>query len=54
MGLRLALFVAIGASLGYAYYRFVGCRSGTCLITGNPYVATLYGAVMGFLLANTR
>lgn len=53
MGLRLALFVIGGAALGFAYYRFVGCRSGTCVITANPYISTLYGAVMGYLLSGS-
>ena len=47
--LRPILSVAAGALLGYLYYRFVGCRSGACPLTGNPYVATLYGAAIGFL-----
>lgn len=51
MGLRLVLFILGGAALGFAYHRFVGCRSGTCAITGNPYAATIYGAVMGYLLS---
>ena len=51
MNLRLALFVVIGAVLGYGYYRFVGCRTGACPITANPYISTLYGALMGYLLS---
>ena len=51
MGLRLALFIVIGAALGFGYHRLVGCRSGACAITGNPYISTLYGAVMGYLLS---
>jgi len=42
--------ILAGASVGYAYHRVVGCRSGACLITGNPYIATIYGAVLGFLM----
>lgn len=42
---------ALGAAAGYLYYRFVGCPSGTCPITSNPYISTLYGAVMGLLIA---
>ncbi len=42
-------FVALGAGAGYAWHRLVGCRSGACPITANPYVSTLYGAAMGFL-----
>lgn len=54
MGLRLALFIVVGAALGFGYYRFVGCRSGACAITANPYISTLYGAVMGYLLSGAR
>ncbi len=53
MGLRLALFVVIGAVLGFSYHRFVGCRTGTCPITANPYISTLYGAFIGYLLSGS-
>lgn len=51
MTLRIALFVIGGAAVGFAYQRLVGCRTGACAITANPYVSTLYGAVMGYLLS---
>lgn len=54
MGLRLVLFVVIGAALGFGYHRIVGCRTGTCPITANPYISTLYGALLGYLLSGTR
>lgn len=44
---------AIGAGLGYAYYYFVGCQSGTCAITSNPINSTLYGAFMGGILGSS-
>ena len=48
---KLALLgLIIGAIAGYAYYYFVGCASGTCAITSNPYISTAYGAFMWFLL----
>jgi hypothetical protein len=34
-----------------AYERVVGCRTGACAITANPYISTLYGALMGYLLS---
>lgn len=51
MALRIALFIIGGAVLGFAYHRLVGCRTGACAITANPYVSTLYGAFMGYLLS---
>jgi hypothetical protein len=49
--LKWALPTAIGAAAGYAYYYYIGCVSGTCPISSNPYISTIYGGVMGFLLA---
>jgi len=51
--LRLSQFIIGGAVLGYSYYRFVGCRTGTCPISSNPFISTLYGALMGFLMSGT-
>ena len=42
--------VATGLLGGWLYYYYVGCLSGTCPITSNPYKMMLYGAVMGYLL----
>jgi hypothetical protein len=50
MTVKKALIVVICASLGFAYYYFIGCTTGKCPITGNPYISTLYGALVGFVL----
>ncbi|MDF3002798.1 MAG: conserved hypothetical rane protein [Bacillota bacterium] len=42
--------IVIGALLGFAYYKLVGCSTGSCPITASPYNSTLYGAVMGLLI----
>ncbi|MCL4551689.1 MAG: DUF6132 family protein [Bacteroidetes bacterium] len=47
--LKKILPIIIGAVLGYAYYYFVGCRTGSCPISGNPYISTVYGAVIGLI-----
>ncbi len=46
--------IVLGAMGGYAYYYFIGCVSGTCPITSNPWSSTSYGAVMGALLSSWR
>ena len=47
----LAGSTVLGAGLGFLYQRVVGCRSGVCLITSKWWVATAYGAGMGYMLA---
>ena len=42
--------LATGALGGYLYYFYVGCVTGTCPITSNPYRMILYGAIVGYLL----
>lgn len=42
--------VIVGFIGGYLYYHFVGCNSGTCPITSNPWISTLYGGLMGYLV----
>jgi len=50
---RLTLLgIMAGALAGYLYYYFVGCASGTCIITSRPLNSTLYGALLGGLLFN--
>lgn len=42
----------IGGVLGYfVIYRIIGCSTGSCSITANPYLATLFGVIFGVLLA---
>ncbi|MEK6794565.1 MAG: DUF6132 family protein [Spirochaetota bacterium] len=47
--IKTAAFIVIGGVLGFAYYKLVGCRTGTCPITSNPYISMIYGAVLGGL-----
>ncbi len=49
----LLLGVVLGSLAGYAYYYYVGCKTGTCAITSNPFNSTVYGAVMGALLLSS-
>lgn len=48
---RNLIGIVIGAIAGWLYWHFVGCSSGTCAITSKPINSTLYGALMGYLVA---
>lgn len=46
------LAIIVGGISGYTYYAQVGCVSGTCAITSSPYISTLYGALLAYLLVS--
>ena len=45
--------IVLGGILGYAYYHFIGCNTGTCSITSKPINSSVYGMVMGYLILST-
>jgi hypothetical protein len=45
--------VVAGGVVGFLYFYFVGCKSGTCAITTNPYRSILFGALLGFFLTGS-
>jgi hypothetical protein len=49
--LRLLLGVIIGAVGGLLYYNYVGCPTGACPITKSPLRSSIYGALLGLMLA---
>jgi hypothetical protein len=51
---RWATGAALGAIAGLLYWRFIGCNSGTCPITSNPYNTMAWFAVIGVLLVPSR
>lgn len=46
---KRVLLALAGGGAGFAYYYFIGCASGACPISSNPYISTVYGAVIGVL-----
>ena len=42
--------IIVGGILGFAYYYFIGCNTGSCAITSQPINSSVYGMVMGYLM----
>ncbi len=51
--MRIVIGIVVGGGLGFAYYKLVGCSSGACPLTSNPFISTLYGSVLGALVASS-
>ena len=49
--IRIAIGVAIGGTAGFLYYWFIGCASGTCPVTSNPYMTVAWGMLLGGTIA---
>ncbi len=48
---QLKIFgILVGGILGFAYYYFIGCNTGSCAITSKPINSSIYGMVMGYLM----
>ncbi len=48
---KTALFMLGGALIGFAYWRFIGCTSGTCPLTSNWHITTLFGGLVGMMVS---
>ena len=51
-GLPVILSVA-GLIGGFLYWRFVGCKTGSCPITSTWYMSVLMGGLIGYLIGDT-
>lgn len=47
------LATSIGGLAGFLYYYFVGCTSGTCAITSNPYMSIIWGGLIGLFIVKS-
>lgn len=46
------LGIVLGATVGFTYWYFIGCNSGSCAITSSPLNSSIYGSLLGVLLVN--
>lgn len=47
------LGILIGGAAGFLFYYFVGCRTGSCAITSNPYNSVIAGSILGLFVTNS-
>lgn len=49
--LHPVIFTTIGCALGFAYYTYVGCPTGSCPITSSLYSTMAYTGLIGLLVS---
>lgn len=47
------LGIIIGGIGGFMIYYFVGCKTGSCAITRNPFSSIVTGSVLGYLVSSS-
>jgi hypothetical protein len=45
----IIIFTVAGAAGGFLYWKFVGCKTGSCPIKSVWYLSTLWGLAFGYL-----
>jgi hypothetical protein len=43
----------LGGGIGFGWHKRVGCPTGSCPLTRNPFLSTLYGMILGALMAGS-
>ncbi|MCS7049225.1 MAG: DUF6132 family protein [Verrucomicrobiae bacterium] len=51
--IKILIGIVVGGLLGFGYYRLVGCATGTCPLTSHPVISTVYGMILGGLVASS-
>ena len=45
--------ITLGGLAGFLYYYYVGCSTGSCAITSNPLMSTIYGGLFGLFIVSS-
>jgi F0F1-type ATP synthase assembly protein I len=40
----------VGAAFGFFYHKIIGCSTGTCSITSDPWASTIVGGIIGYII----
>ena len=49
---KIVIGIVAGGALGYTNYRFIGCKTGACPLSANPWISTFYGMIVGGLFGS--
>jgi hypothetical protein len=49
MTVKIIIGLVVGGALGFGWYKLVGCPTGACPLTRNPWITTIYGMALGAL-----
>ncbi len=52
--MKMLIGAAIGTAVGYAMFRFVGCRTGACPLTANPWISMALYGLLGAMVMSGR
>ena len=52
--LKTILGAVAGATIGFLMYRFIGCKTGTCPLTANPWTSMVIWGIVGAISASGR
>ena len=47
---KIIIGITVGGLIGFGIYKIIGCSTGACPITSNPWISTIYGAILGLLI----
>lgn len=51
--MNILIGILAGAIIGFGYWKFIGCSSGSCSITSDKYASTITGALVGLMFATS-